>query len=86
MTRPSCQVRDHVTWGRGSPATVGSDAREMSTEIDAKSVRNELYVDAARASGLYDWSIIARHILSVVRVPIIIRTAAIAGVAIAIRD
>jgi ABC-type dipeptide/oligopeptide/nickel transport system ATPase component len=49
-------------------------------------VRNELYVDAARVSGLSDLSIIARHIFSVVRAPIIIQTAAIAGVAIAIQS
>jgi ABC-type dipeptide/oligopeptide/nickel transport system ATPase component/ABC-type dipeptide/oligopeptide/nickel transport system permease subunit len=56
------------------------------TRTAVQSVRNELYVDAARVSGLSDWSIIARHIFSVVRAPIIIQTAAIAGVAIAIQS
>lgn len=51
-----------------------------------QSVRNELYVDAARVSGLSDLRIITRHIFSVVRAPIIIQTAAIAGVAIAIQS
>lgn len=37
-------------------------------------VRNELYVDAARVSGVRDGSIISRHILSVVRAPVIIQT------------
>ena len=37
-------------------------------------VRSELYVDAARVSGLSDLRIIGRHILSVVRAPIIIQT------------
>ena len=46
-------------------------------------VRNELYVDAARVSGLSDLRIIGRHILSVVRAPIIIQTAIVAIIAIA---
>jgi peptide/nickel transport system permease protein len=49
-------------------------------------VRGELYVDAARVSGLTDTRIIGRHILSVVRAPIIIQTAIIAGIAIAIQS
>ncbi|MBU4464261.1 MAG: dipeptide/oligopeptide/nickel ABC transporter permease/ATP-binding protein [Actinobacteria bacterium] len=49
-------------------------------------VRSELYVDAARVSGLSDISIIGRHILSVVRAPIIIQSAIIAGIAIAIQS
>ncbi|BAS07139.1 glutathione transport system permease protein GsiD [Arthrobacter sp. Hiyo4] len=56
------------------------------TRSAVQSVRNELYVDAARVSGLSDLSIITRHIFSVVRAPIIIQTAAIAGVAIAIQS
>ena len=56
------------------------------TRTAVQSVRNELYVDAARVSGLSDLSIVARHIFSVVRAPIIIQTAAIAGVAIAIQS
>jgi ABC-type dipeptide/oligopeptide/nickel transport system ATPase component/ABC-type dipeptide/oligopeptide/nickel transport system permease subunit len=49
-------------------------------------VRNELYVDAARVSGLSDARIIGRHILSVVRAPIIIQSAIITGIAIAIQS
>lgn len=56
------------------------------TRTAVQSVRNELYVDAARVSGLSDRSIIVRHIFSVVRAPVIIQTAAIAGVAIAIQS
>jgi ABC-type dipeptide/oligopeptide/nickel transport system permease subunit len=56
------------------------------TRTAVQSVRNELYVDAARVSRLSDLSIISRHIFSVVRAPIIIQTAAIAGVAIAIQS
>jgi len=48
-------------------------------------VRNELYVDAARVSGVGDVSIIGRHILSVVRAPIIIQFAFVMGIAIAIQ-
>ncbi|MEV7608581.1 dipeptide/oligopeptide/nickel ABC transporter permease/ATP-binding protein [Microbacterium sp. NPDC089320] len=49
-------------------------------------VRSELYVDAARVSGLTDSRIIGRHVLSVVRAPIIIQSAIIAGIAIAIQS
>ena len=48
-------------------------------------VRNELYVDAARVSGLSDRRIIARHILTVVRAPVIIQAAMVTGIAIAIQ-
>ena len=49
-------------------------------------VRNELYVDAARVSGLSNVRIIGRHILSVVRAPVIIQSAIVAGIAIAIQS
>ena len=48
-------------------------------------VRHELFVDAARVSGVSDARIIARHILTVVRAPIIIQAAIVAGIAIAIQ-
>lgn len=48
-------------------------------------VRAELYVDAARVSGVGDASIIARHILSVVRAPVIIQAATVSIIAIAIQ-
>jgi ABC-type dipeptide/oligopeptide/nickel transport system ATPase component/ABC-type dipeptide/oligopeptide/nickel transport system permease subunit len=50
-----------------------------------QAVRNELYVDAARVSGLSDARIIARHILTVVRAPVIIQAARVASIAIAIQ-
>ena len=56
------------------------------TRTAVQSVRNELYVDAARVSGLSDVRIITRHILSVVRAPIIIQTAMVCGIAIAIQS
>jgi ABC-type dipeptide/oligopeptide/nickel transport system ATPase component/ABC-type dipeptide/oligopeptide/nickel transport system permease subunit len=49
-------------------------------------VREELYVDAARVSGLSDGRIIGRHILTVVRAPIIIQSAMVLGIAIAIQS
>ncbi|GAP55218.1 glutathione transport system permease protein GsiD, partial [Arthrobacter sp. Hiyo6] len=49
-------------------------------------VRHELYIDAARVSGLSDLRIIGRHIPSVIRAPIIIHSAIIAGIAIAIQS
>jgi ABC-type dipeptide/oligopeptide/nickel transport system ATPase component len=48
-------------------------------------VRNELYVDAARVAGLSDMRIIGRHILTVVRAPVIIQSAMVLGIAIAIQ-
>ncbi|WP_050776840.1 dipeptide/oligopeptide/nickel ABC transporter permease/ATP-binding protein [Streptomyces sp. SPB074] len=48
-------------------------------------VRGELYVDAARVSRLSDRRIVARHVLIVVRGPIIIQTALVAGVAIGLQ-
>ncbi|MCC8242717.1 dipeptide/oligopeptide/nickel ABC transporter permease/ATP-binding protein [Saccharothrix luteola] len=48
-------------------------------------VRRELYVDAARVSGLRDRRIIARHVLIVVRAPIIIQVALVAGIAIGLQ-
>ena len=49
-------------------------------------VRIELYVDAARVAGLSDVRIISRHILSVVRAPIIIQTAILTGIAIGVQS
>ncbi|SEH66519.1 MULTISPECIES: dipeptide/oligopeptide/nickel ABC transporter permease/ATP-binding protein [unclassified Leifsonia] len=48
-------------------------------------VRDELYVDAARVSGLTDGRIISRHILTVVRGPALVQASFVAGVAIAIQ-
>lgn len=56
------------------------------TRTAVRNVRNELYVDAARVSGLSDWRIIGRHIVYVVRAPIIIQTAMILGLAIAVQS
>lgn len=56
------------------------------TRTAVQAVRNELYVDAARASGLSDARIIGRHVMSVVRAPVIIQTALVAGVAIGIQS
>lgn len=49
-------------------------------------VRNELYVDAARVAGLRDASIIGRHVLTVVRAPIIIQASLLLGIALAIQS
>ena len=48
-------------------------------------VRDELYVDAARVAGLSDVRIITKHILTVVRAPVIIQSAMILGIAIAVQ-
>jgi peptide/nickel transport system permease protein len=49
-------------------------------------VRTELYIDAARVSGLSDLRIIGRHVAAAVRAPIIIQSAIVAGIAIAIQS
>jgi len=48
-------------------------------------VRNELFVDAARVSGVSDTRIITRHILTVVRAPIILQASIVFGIAIAVQ-
>src|SRR5699024_1839827 len=47
-------------------------------------VRNELYIDAARVSGLSDGRIIGRHVLWAVRAPVIIHSAFIMAAGISI--
>ncbi|MET0886788.1 MAG: dipeptide/oligopeptide/nickel ABC transporter permease/ATP-binding protein, partial [Mycetocola sp.] len=49
-------------------------------------VKNELYVDAARVSGVGTFSILGRHVLTVVRGPIIIAAAFLVGSAIAVQS
>ena len=56
------------------------------TRTAVMGVRNELYVDAARVSGLSDLRIISKHILTVVRAPIIIQAAIVSGVAISLQS
>lgn len=49
------------------------------------SVRNELYIDAARVSGLSDLRIITRHVFGVVRAPLVIQASMMAGIAIVLQ-
>ncbi|MDQ0675188.1 peptide/nickel transport system permease protein [Pseudarthrobacter siccitolerans] len=48
-------------------------------------VRNELYVDAARVSGLSDITIITRHVLPVVKGPLILHSAIVLAISIDIQ-
>jgi ABC-type dipeptide/oligopeptide/nickel transport system ATPase component/ABC-type dipeptide/oligopeptide/nickel transport system permease subunit len=48
-------------------------------------VRNELYVDAAKVSGLSDFRIVSRHVLRAVRAPIIIQSSFVLGAGIGIQ-
>ncbi|WP_198411060.1 dipeptide/oligopeptide/nickel ABC transporter permease/ATP-binding protein [Microbacterium suaedae] len=50
-----------------------------------RNVREELYVDAARVSGLSDMRIVGRHVLSAVRAPIIVQSAIVMGITIAVQ-
>src|SRR5690606_17342447 len=49
-------------------------------------VRGELFVDAARVSGASDARIIVRHILRVIREPVIVQTSLVAGIAIILQS
>ncbi|WP_226951149.1 dipeptide/oligopeptide/nickel ABC transporter permease/ATP-binding protein [Rhizobium terrae] len=49
-------------------------------------VKHELYVDAARVSGLSDLRIIVGHILLVIRAPVIIQISVVAGISIVIQS
>lgn len=49
------------------------------------SVRQELYVDAARVSGLGEGRIMLRHVLTAVRAPVIVASAGVAGAGIMIQ-
>ncbi|GAA2823407.1 dipeptide/oligopeptide/nickel ABC transporter permease/ATP-binding protein [Kribbella solani] len=49
-------------------------------------VKHELYVDAARVSGLSDPRIIGRHVLLVIRAPIVIQASVVAGIAIVVQS
>ncbi|MDJ0458651.1 dipeptide/oligopeptide/nickel ABC transporter permease/ATP-binding protein [Arthrobacter sp. NQ7] len=49
------------------------------------SVRNELYVDAAKVSGLSNWRILSRHVFYAVRGPVIIASAFMASAAIGVQ-
>jgi peptide/nickel transport system permease protein len=51
-----------------------------------RGVRHDLYVDAAIVSGLSAPRIIGRHILSVIRAPVIIQSAVLAGIAIIVQS
>jgi peptide/nickel transport system permease protein len=55
------------------------------TYLAARGVRNELFVDAAKVTGLSDVRIIGRHVLSVVRSPIIMQMGMIATIAIQVQ-
>ncbi len=50
-----------------------------------RGVRDELYVDAARVSGLSNVRIVGRHVLYAIRAPIILMTATLAGTGIAVQ-
>lgn len=50
-----------------------------------RSVRNELYVDAARVAGLSNARIVGRHVLIAIRAPIIIMIAFLAGSALGLQ-
>jgi peptide/nickel transport system permease protein len=51
----------------------------------AADLRGELYIDAARVSGLPAWRILTRHVLIAVRAPVLIQAALVAGIAIGLQ-
>jgi peptide/nickel transport system permease protein len=50
-----------------------------------RGVRNELYVDAARVSGLSNTRIVGRHVLIAIRAPVILLSASLMGTGIAVQ-
>jgi len=54
------------------------------TRTSVRAVRNELYLDAARVSGLSTTRIIGRHVLFVVRPQVIIQASMLGGVAVSL--
>lgn len=50
-----------------------------------RSVRNDLYIDAAKVAGLSDARIISRHVLRVVRGPLVLMVSVMSGVAITVQ-
>lgn len=55
------------------------------TRSGVLSVRQELYIDAAKVSGVRDISIIARHVLGVVKAPLVIQASMMAGIAVVLQ-
>ncbi|WP_062212929.1 dipeptide/oligopeptide/nickel ABC transporter permease/ATP-binding protein [Demequina oxidasica] len=78
-------IGPNLWWAMVIFGVIVSPAFYRLTFATVAGVRHELYVDAARTSGLSDVRIVGRHILSVVRAPVIIQAAGIAGVAIGIQ-
>ena len=72
-------------WAMGIFGVILSASVFRLVRAAVQAVRNELYVDAARVAGLSDLRIIFRHVLRVVRAPVIIQVASIASVSIAIQ-
>jgi peptide/nickel transport system permease protein len=56
------------------------------TRTAVRAVRHELYVDAARVAGLGAARIIGRHIFFVVRAPLVIQLAVVAGISVSIQS
>ncbi|MFT3888179.1 MAG: dipeptide/oligopeptide/nickel ABC transporter permease/ATP-binding protein [Arachnia sp.] len=79
-------VGPSVWWAMVIFGVLMSPAFYRLVYASVSTVREELYVDAARVAGLSDTRIIGRHILGVVRAPIIIQAAMILGIAIAIQS
>lgn len=79
-------VGPSVWWAMVIFGVLMSPAFYRLVYASVSSVREELFVDAARVAGLSDTRIIARHILGVVRAPIIIQAAMVLGIAIAIQS
>jgi len=55
------------------------------TRSGVLSVRKELYIDAAKVSGVSDLSVITRHVLGVVKAPLVIQGSMMAGIAVVLQ-
>ncbi|WP_083734794.1 dipeptide/oligopeptide/nickel ABC transporter permease/ATP-binding protein [Actinomadura sp. CNU-125] len=93
MSLPSLMVLMAIIAGPGPSMWISMTAlgcmmapaifRLVRAQVHA--VRRELYIDAAKVSGVGDARIIARHVLRVVRAPVVLMIGIMSGVAITVQ-
>ncbi|MBO2465425.1 dipeptide/oligopeptide/nickel ABC transporter permease/ATP-binding protein [Actinomadura violacea] len=93
MSLPSLMVLMAIIAGLGTSMWISMTAlgcmmapavfRLVRAQVHA--VRRELYIDAAKVAGLGDARIIARHVLRVVRAPVVLMVGVMSGVAVTVQ-
>ncbi|HWM21967.1 MAG TPA: dipeptide/oligopeptide/nickel ABC transporter permease/ATP-binding protein, partial [Ilumatobacteraceae bacterium] len=77
-------VGPSIVWAMAIFGIILSPVFYRLVSANVRVVREELYVDAARVSGISDSRIVASHVLRVVRGPIIIQASIVCSIAIAV--